>query len=502
MTSDLRELEPEPGATTPPEEALEADLRRRLVWLMLLRTLVVSVVLGLSLWLLARSKASTGGPAATLSALIAATYVSTIVYATLLRRGIPASRLVWPQLAGDLAVTALLVYVTGAAQSAYTFFFALSIVAAGALQYRRGVVAIGLASLALMTAVALAGWWQAAPLPMVPWVHPWEQPGLEFGRVLGQNAAAIIAVGVLAYVLGDQLQRTTQSLASERRVVADLVSLHQDIVRSLSSGLVTVDRRGRILTANAAAAGILGTGEQLSTRPIDELLPGLGERLAALPAGDSLRRGDVVLPRPGGEQVLGMSVSPLRDDREQVVGWVVNFQDLTGLRALEQNMRRAERMASLDASSPPASPTDPQPAGVDLGLDRALAPGPAGRRRRSRADGHRHPGGRSPQRAHQRHARLRQPAAAAAGDPRPAGAGRGDPARVPPGSAFARVDIVLTPEAGNRSISSATRDHAPGAVELLLQPPGRQRGRRVDGCAGPGRAQARQRQRHRLVHDR
>jgi two-component system sensor histidine kinase PilS (NtrC family) len=40
-------------------------------------------------------------------------------------------------------------------------------------------------------------------------------------------------------------------------------------------------------------------------------------------------------------------VSPLRDDRDQVIGRVVNFQDLTELRRLEAIARRNERLATV-----------------------------------------------------------------------------------------------------------------------------------------------------------
>jgi hypothetical protein len=52
------------------------DLRRRVARLLLLRTLVVSVVLGLSLWLLLRSESSLHGAVWLQSGIIALTYLS------------------------------------------------------------------------------------------------------------------------------------------------------------------------------------------------------------------------------------------------------------------------------------------------------------------------------------------------------------------------------------------------------------------------------------------
>ena len=45
--------------------------------------------------------------------------------------------------------------------------------------------------------------------------------------------------------------------------------------------------------------------------------------------------------------MLGVTVSPLRDVHDQVIGRVINFQDLTELRRLELHVRRAERLATV-----------------------------------------------------------------------------------------------------------------------------------------------------------
>jgi two-component system sensor histidine kinase PilS (NtrC family) len=61
-----------------------------------------------------------------------------------------------------------------------------------------------------------------------------------------------------------------------------------------------------------------------------------------------MRRSDLTLAPPGkNNRVLGISVSPLRDLHDEVIGRVVNFQDLTELRTLEETMRRAERLATV-----------------------------------------------------------------------------------------------------------------------------------------------------------
>jgi two-component system sensor histidine kinase PilS (NtrC family) len=349
--------------------APSADNRPRLARLLLLRTLVVSVVLGLSLWLVAGGVEPSRTAVWLQSAIIAATYLSSIVFGLLLRRGLPARLLAVPMLANDLLLTSGLVFITGGALSPYLFLYALTIITAGALSHRRGAVAVTIASLVCLVVVASLARARVVDLPLPPGVQPWAQTTRELARTLGTHAALMLGVGALAFVFGDQLQRGAESLATTRRAAAELLTLHRDIVRSLSSGLVTLTPDGTVLTLNDSAADILGRStSELTGLSIDRVLPGLDELIvdrtappfggaagqALVPAGGgALRRADLHLLRPaaGGspprEIVLGVTVSPLRDARNQEIGRIVNFQDLTELRRLELDARRAERLATV-----------------------------------------------------------------------------------------------------------------------------------------------------------
>ncbi len=328
-----------------------AELRRRMTRLMAVRTVVISLVLGLTIWVGDVAGVPRDAPAyLVLIAAVIATYALTIVHALLLRGGVDPNRLVWAQLVGDLAITSVLVYVTGGAQSAYTFFFALSVVGASVLRHRRGAVLIAAASIALVVLIGLAAWTDVLPLPMLPRLAPEAQRGAELARSLGLSVAILSAIGLLAYVLGAELERSAANLATQRQAAADLYALHRDIVRSLSSGLVTVDLDGNLLTINQTASDLLAVApDQAVGRSLDELMPGMGARLRALSRRGRLRRSDLVLApregRPG--RTLGISVSPLRDVADTVIGRVINFQDLTDLRTLEESMRRTERLATV-----------------------------------------------------------------------------------------------------------------------------------------------------------
>jgi two-component system sensor histidine kinase PilS (NtrC family) len=329
-------------------DGLAETLRRRVVYLMLFRLVLISLVLGSTLVLWWLSDVDLATPSSmVVYAIIATTYLLTIVYALAVNRAVDLTRLATIQLAIDLVSSALLMHVTGGAQSAYTFFFPLSIIAAAIVHFRTGAVVVAGAAALLYSAVALLGWLELLPVPQGQAVLPWDSTALELGRAMALNLAACAGVAVLASNLASQIQQTSASLASQRDVTANLYALHDDIVRSLSSGLLTVDQSGAVLTVNQAACDLLGApAPALVGRPLAEVMPGIEHALAEVGAQHVAQRRDMVRTRPdGAEQVLAASVSQLRSNRDQVIGGVVNFQDLTEMRAMERQVRRAERLA-------------------------------------------------------------------------------------------------------------------------------------------------------------
>jgi len=342
-TRTRERLGPSPADSLIPAPAPPAsDLGRRVAWLLLLRTLVISVVLGLSLWILATGAEVPRSAVWLQSGIIAITYVTSIVFGVLLRRGFPAGRVALPMQVADIVVTSLLVYTTGGAESPDIFLYALSIIGAGALLYRRGAILVTLASAGSLISVSLLAWTDVIALPALPQVQPWTQNGADLARTLGINLATLTGVGGLSYLFGDQLERGAETLATTRKVAADLRTLHEDIVRSLASGLITIAPDGTVLTANVAAADILGQPPVLAGQPIDRLMPGLSALIAT--EHGELRHADLALAE---DLTVGVTVSPLRDLKNHVIGRVVNFQDLTELRRLEGKARRSERLATV-----------------------------------------------------------------------------------------------------------------------------------------------------------
>lgn len=324
-------------------------LRRRLTYLMLFRVVLISIVLGATTLLYWIGDVDLSQPSSlTIYAIVGGTYLLTIFYALYLRSLLPLSRLVTLQLTGDLAIATILVHITGGAQSAYTFFFPLAIVGSAVLRFRRGALMVAPAAALLFLSISLLGWFELLPTPAGQRVMPSSATALELGRYIALNLAAIVGVGALAFNLGGQLQRTSAHLEKQRSAAADLLTLHEDIVHCLTSGLVTVDSRSQILTFNRAAQEILGmSAKQAIGHRLGEISPALAELLEKTPENRPSRRAEVTQPMGSGELILGASVSPLYDHTYRTIGRILNFQDLTEMRRMEEHVSRAERLAVI-----------------------------------------------------------------------------------------------------------------------------------------------------------
>ena len=162
--------------------------------------------------------------------------------------------------------------------------------------------------------------------------------------ILGIASLQVFATALVALLIRRNLDRLRTDLSVSEAVVGELSALHERVVESLSSGLITLDLEGRVTSANPAAEAILGK----------HIVPGVAiQELLPLSSPLPLYRGrehrfEVVLPRPeGGRQILGGHLAGLRGLNREETGQLLLFQDLTDLKALEERTRISERLAAI-----------------------------------------------------------------------------------------------------------------------------------------------------------
>jgi PAS domain S-box-containing protein len=124
------------------------------------------------------------------------------------------------------------------------------------------------------------------------------------------------------------------------------------VLETIESGVVAVGPRGRITLFNRAAEHLTGTATKVALGQPPAGLPAPLPELLQSTAADGHPRSHIEfsLPGPTGQLVpLICSTSPLRGPGGAVLGAVAVLNDISRLKELEQEKRRAERLASIEA---------------------------------------------------------------------------------------------------------------------------------------------------------
>lgn len=179
-----------------------------------------------------------------------------------------------------------------------------------------------------------------------------QQPTGKIVQIVSFHVVALLVVGLLASRLSDR-RSSGEELEETAKTLASLRALHERIVESIRSGLVTTDLDGNIYTFNAAATEITGLRlDQLQGESIYDLFGDIREQinlsLEAAGGGEQLPRFETDLTTPDGFAVrIGFSVSLLFSETHEATGLIITFQDLTEIRSMEESVRRKDRLAAV-----------------------------------------------------------------------------------------------------------------------------------------------------------
>ncbi len=150
------------------------------------------------------------------------------------------------------------------------------------------------------------------------------------------------------------------TLANQASVAIDNAKLYtrmeeakiyqENILKNLTGGVITVDKKGKIVVFNQKVQKLTGFPSRVIGKSFKHVAKGVMGRLVE----DTLKRGrgyaqqKVDYLREGGTSVpLAVSTAPLKDADGKVTGAVIVLVDLTEIKRLEQELYQAEKLASL-----------------------------------------------------------------------------------------------------------------------------------------------------------
>lgn len=246
------------------------------------------------------------------------------------------------QCAIDLALVTAVVHITGGWSSQFAALYILVIASAALLlPFRGGLVVAGGACLLYAADVLLL------------------RPGTPYVGITVQIAVfVVVAVGS-----GFVSSRLRQAGVGREALAAQLVKVQleaADILRTIRSGIMTVDPQGRLLYANPAASELLGLDlRALVGRPVLNTLLGVSPQLATLleqssREGVRTTRAEGVIHRAGETAEIGVTTTiangPHQDGGVTATAIFQDISDSKRIQALHIRAERLQAVAELSAS--------------------------------------------------------------------------------------------------------------------------------------------------------
>jgi len=250
------------------------------------------------------------------------------------------------QISVDLCLVTALVDNTHGIDSPFVSLYLLIIIYCSLTLGRNGGIVAAALSTIFYTAIIVSASFDAdvSGYMGLRWQHP--------AFRISAHALGFFAVAFLGTSLSQRLRAVQKELQEKILSLQQLQRLHEHIVRSIRSGLITTDLAGTITVFNTTAGELLDadstsmTGKPVQSVVGDDLWDQMKD-VDFFKDARAMRHEDWVTLPSGVRRYLGFSVSPLVDLERNLIGYIISFQDLTEIKHLEEEVRLKDRMAAI-----------------------------------------------------------------------------------------------------------------------------------------------------------
>lgn len=313
------------------------DERNWLTWLVRVRIFILTLLLAIELAVIQFSPARL--PLRLFLSTILFWYSLSLFYVLLLSLWREHRLQATLQILTDLFLVSLVIHETGGWDSSLNFLYPLVIIVASVLLPRVWAHLVAALAFILYGTVLELNYY--AVVPSYCTTHP----GIKtLQAIIFVNLFAFLAIAYLAGLLTTKLRQVGVQLKDTSGALESLQALHEHVIESISSGLITTSLDGRITLVNAAA-------QRLLDRPAPDLLGSPVHQLFldALPTVESPQaHGEVRFDAPERfRKTLRVRVAGLTVPERGNQGYVYVLDDLTEIRRLEREVRMQDRLAAV-----------------------------------------------------------------------------------------------------------------------------------------------------------
>ncbi len=331
----------------PPEEKNKSRLRLLIIF----RLIIITLFLGAAIFIDIKK---TGFPVSVgtlnfLYFIIAATYFFSIAYILLLKIFNDLRINIYLQLAVDVILVTLIVYITGSLRGNYSVLYTLVIIYSVIFLGRRGgLIIASAASIFYGLLLDFEFYTIIPPVSPVEYKNDFTAEDV-FIRILVHIVSFYILAFLASFVV-EQEKKARFLLQERESEFKQLDLLFRSIVESVDTGVMTINLQGSIKTFNRAAEEITGFPLSIvANRPVAEIFPEFTTFFTAGIIKEKTRnRREVVIKGNHGNNIhVGCSISPLKDKHDKQIGNILIFQDLTEIKLMEETLEKSKRLALI-----------------------------------------------------------------------------------------------------------------------------------------------------------
>jgi two-component system sensor histidine kinase PilS (NtrC family) len=313
------------------------DERNWLAWLVKVRILILTFLFAIQLAVAHLTPAPL--PVRLFVSTILLWFVLSIFYALLLsfwqEHRLQASL----QVLTDLVLVSLVVHETGGWDSSLNFLYPLIIIVASILLARVWAHLVAALAFILYGTVLELNYYEVVKSYCT--THPRLKT---LQAIIFVNLFAYLAVAYLAGLLTTKLRQARVQLKHASGALENLQILHENIIESIGSGLITTGLDGHITLVNSAAQKLLEcTPGHLLGKPVSKVF------LDALPNAEAQQtHAEVRLDTATAfRKTVRVRVATLNVPDRGPLGYVYALDDLTEIRRLEREVRMQDRLAAV-----------------------------------------------------------------------------------------------------------------------------------------------------------
>jgi two-component system, NtrC family, sensor histidine kinase PilS len=312
-------------------------------FLLFLRVLILTVLLGLSVLMQFRSTNMSFPPISYVGYFIASVYLFTIISVLSLLRIKTTEAFTHIQLIIDSLLVGCLIIFTGGTQSIFTIMYYLPIISAALLRLKQG----GL----LLAALSTLGYGMIVFLEFFKYIPTflhefWSSPLTDILIAMHYFAVhgfSFFMVAVLSSILSERLRKTEDELSRTSLNYNRLTQLYKQIVDNIPTGIITIDSNGIITSFNQASELITGfKASELINKNLAQNIPELSstKEEKKYPFFSFTNKNNSKIP-------ISYSRTPLNSKDGTNFSQVITLQDLSAIKKMEQQVKQVEKMATI-----------------------------------------------------------------------------------------------------------------------------------------------------------